>query len=76
MSTPDPLSAEMVGQLAAHGGVPLGSERAQVVAEFMELIAPDLARVMAADVDGPPAVMFHVEQAGAGFAHPLPAKGR
>jgi hypothetical protein len=65
----------MVQQLAAHAGVALGSDRAQVVAEtFAAFIAPELARVMAAEVEASPAVMFRVERVEAGFAHPLAAQ--
>lgn len=70
------LSAEMVERLAAHGGVSLRPDRAAVVAEvYAAFIAPELARVMSAEVDVLPAVMFHVEAAEAGFARPLSGQG-
>lgn len=75
MSTPDPLTAEMVGRLAAHGGAPLSPDRAELLAELYSQLAPDLARVMEAEVDASPAVMFHVEQVQTGFARPLTAQG-
>jgi hypothetical protein len=77
MGSANALTAELAQQLAAHGGVSLAADRAGVVAEvFSEVIAPELARVMAAEVDPSPAVMFHVETVEAGFAHPLTAQGR